>query len=106
MSEKRVQGDVVRNLRSLGFFVSTFSQAQRAQMTAGIPDLFAAHGRFGVQLWIEMKAPNRRGHENGGLSFDQIQWHARARECGMRVMTAYGWPDVQSELIAMGVPIK
>lgn len=105
VAEKTVQGDVVRNLRALGFFVVTFSQAQRAQMTAGIPDLFAAHRKFGVQLWIEIKAPHRRNQQNGGMSHDQILWQLLAREAGLDVCTAYTWLDVANEIRKRGVPI-
>jgi hypothetical protein len=106
ISEKYVQNDVVRNLRALGFFVSTFSQAQRAQMTAGIPDMFCAHGKYGIALWVEMKAPHRRSVRNGGLSEAQLLWQLLAREAGLAVITAYGWLDVANELRKRGVPIQ
>jgi hypothetical protein len=104
-NEKRVQGHIVKNLRRLGFFVSTFSQAQRAQMTAGIPDIHAAHARFGVNLWVEVKRPERRRELNGGMSEAQLIWHMLAREAGMDVIVAYGWVDVERELRKRGVPI-
>lgn len=106
ISEKRVQTEVVNNLHAIGFFVTSFSQAQRAQQTAGIPDLFAVHGRFRVQLWIEMKAPDRRNERHGGLSFEQVQWHVNARHHGVDVIVAYGWHDVKRALQARGVPIE
>lgn len=93
ISEKRTQGQIRKALRQLGYFVTSFSQAQRAQMTAGIPDLFACHPRFPA-LWIEVKAPHRRTHKNGGCSTDQLQWIANARECGQVVVVAYGVEDV------------
>jgi hypothetical protein len=103
-SEKRVQAHVVKNLKKLGYFVSSFSQAQKAQMTAGVPDLFVAHSRWGA-LWIEMKIPERRGHKNGGLNDAQLIWHVLARQSGIDVITAYGWVDVERELRKRGVPI-
>lgn len=104
-SEKRVQGHVVKNLRKLGWFVSSFSQAQKAQMTPGVPDLFAAHAKWG-HVWIEVKVPERRRHKNGGLSDSQLIWHMLARQSGMDVITAYGWIDVERELRKRGVPIN
>lgn len=105
VTEKRAQQQVVKNLRALGFFVTSFSQAQKAQMTAGVPDLFAAHRRWSIQLWIEMKAPHRRRHMNGGLSEAQMIWHVMARQSGVDVITAYGWADVSKALCERGVPI-
>lgn len=93
ISENRTQGQIRKALRQLGYFVTSFSQAQRAQMTAGIPDLFACHPRFPA-LWVEVKAPHRRNHRNGGCSTDQLQWISNARECGQVVVVAYGLEDV------------
>lgn len=104
-SEKAIQAEIVRNLRSLGFFVSTFSQAQRAQMTAGIPDVVAMHRTWKVKVWIEVKRPTRRNEKGGGCTCEQLQWHANARECGENVVVAYGWADVLTELRRLGCPI-
>lgn len=103
-SEKSIQGEIVRNLRALGYFVSTFSQAQRAQQTAGIPDVLALHAKWG-SLWIEVKRPSRRNHAGGGCTTEQLQWAIHARRCGENVMVAYGWADVLEELKRLGAPI-
>lgn len=101
-SEKAIQAEIVKNLRALGYFVSTTSQAQRAQMTAGIVDVIAMHPRHGI-AWIEVKRPTRRNTKHGGCSPDQLAWHAAARECGQTVIVAYGWGDVADELARQGV---
>lgn len=103
-SEKQIQAEIVKNLRSLGWFVTTFSQAQKAQMTAGVPDVFAAHRKHG-QIWIEVKKPERRNEKRGGLSLAQVLWHAEAKDSGLSLLVAYGWAEVQAELQRLGVPI-
>lgn len=104
-SEKAIQADIVKNMRAIGWFVSTFSQAQRAQMTAGVPDVIAMHERFGT-FWIEVKRPQRRNEKGGGCSTEQLQWHAHARRCGTTVIVAYEWADVQAELARRGMDLR
>jgi hypothetical protein len=104
-AEKAVQKDVVDNLRALGFFVITTSQAKQSHVTPGTPDVYCAHSKFGVQLWIEMKAPHRRNQRNGGVTDDQLMWQLRARAAGVDVIVAYGWTDVANELRKRGVPV-
>lgn len=99
--EKRIQWKSVKLLRDLGFFVVSTSQPQRAMMTAGIPDLFCAHRRFG-QFWVEVKNPTRRNHARGGLTIDQLQWHMAAKECGVEVITVYDESDLLPLLKAKG----
>lgn len=105
-AEKRIQWDIVKNLRSLGFFVTTFSQPFRAAQTAGIPDLLTAHSRWlRGGMWIEVKDPKRRTELRGGCSLEQVQWHNASRDCGMRVVVAYSWSDVAAELRQLGMPL-
>lgn len=99
LREKRAQTAVVRNLRLLGMFVTTFSQPRRTMQTPGVPDLFACHGRWGISLWIEMKAPG------GRLSTAQAVWHREARAAGQNVITATSTADVVAELKRLGAPI-
>ena len=101
-AEKRAQGHVVKNLRMLGFFVSSFSQARASKQTPGIPDLFVCHARYGVSLWIEMKAPGKEKN----LSAAQAVWHREARAAGQTVIVASSTADVLAELQRMGVPIQ
>jgi hypothetical protein len=95
--EKRMQGYVIKNLRRLGFFVSSFSQARASKQTPGIPDLYVMG--HGVALWIEMKADGCK------LTTAQSVWHREAKENGVAVMVAYNTDDVLAELRTMGVPI-
>lgn len=91
--EKKIQWAIIRNLRMLGFHVTSFSQPFRARQTLGIPDLFVSHRRYG-QWWIEVKAPGNT------LTIDQRQWAANATANGVKVMTAWSLQDV---LDALGI---
>lgn len=104
-SEKTVQGIIVDNLRTLGFFVSTTSQAKQSHVTRGTPDVYCAHAKWEIQLWIEVKAPHRRTQLNGGVTDDQLLWHLKAKSAGVDVIVAYGWLDVANELRKRNIPI-
>lgn len=94
--EKKVQRGIVKDLWMLGFHVSSLSQPRRTMQTRGLPDLFAAHPKYGA-IWIEVKAGKN------DLSPDQRQWHSNARECGVRVCVARCTKDV---LDALGIETK
>lgn len=57
-------------------------------VAAGMPDVYAAS--FGLALWIELKAPRAPKRDSTrllgtqGLNPDQINWHLKARSCGIR----------------------
>ncbi len=53
-SEKRIQYDIKKNLKTAGFSVWDMSQPRATKQTPGFPDLFVCgHGRI---LFIECKA--------------------------------------------------
>lgn len=97
--EKRVQSAVVKNLRAMGWFVTSFSQPQRAMMTAGVPDLCAMHWKYGT-IWIEVKAPG------GKCRTAQLAWHGHARKSGARVIVVDSIDSLVGGLKELGVQIQ
>jgi len=98
--EKRVQWQIIRALQALGCDVTSTSQPQRAMMTPGIPDLYIRHPRWGIRLWVEVKAGRNRATPA------QRAWIDAELEAGGHAIVAYGVEDVLRELIRLGAPIE
>ena len=98
--EKRVQAAVKRALTTLGFGVSDLSQPRASMVTPGIPDLYVTHGRWGLALWIEVKAGKN------DLSPAQRAWHREAEAAGATVLTVWSVDDLVAGLKGLGVPIE
>lgn len=109
--EKRIQWSLIKALRTMGFFVTSFSQPHRASMTPGVPDLVAMHRGWpvssgapfrvkdGLLVWIECKRPG------GKCSTAQLAWHSNARACGANVIVASSLDELLSGLRELGAPI-
>lgn len=97
--EKQIEADIIKALRTLGFLVSKTSQPRASMMTPGIPDLYAAHPRWRLRLWIEVKAPK------GRTSPQQDLWHAIERDSGGTVIIARSTSDLVTELQKLGAPL-
>jgi hypothetical protein len=98
--EKAIEAEFIRNLHALGFQVTKTSQPRPSMITRGIPDLYASHPRWGIRLWIEVKAGSNQPSPH------QIAWHKAEREAGGNVVTARSWSEVQDELVRLGAPIR
>jgi hypothetical protein len=98
--EKRVEADCIKALKTMGFYVSKMSQPQRARgMSRGIPDLYAAHPRWQIRTWIEVKAGK------GKPSAYQLAWHRGEREAGGNVTVVWSVADLVAELRKLGAPL-
>ncbi len=93
-SESRLQGRIVKALRSVGVWVMRTGVTRKRGRSGtqsgepGMPDLWTPHG------WLEVKLPG------GALSPKQVAWHEKARLHGVRVWT------VDSEIEAVLVMKK
>ena len=87
-------------LRRMGFGVTKTSQPRASMVTEGIPDLYARHPRWGLRVWIEVKAGTNRP------SAVQTAWHAAEREAGGTVLVVWSVEDLIRELKALGAPIR
>lgn len=103
--EKRLESSIIKALWKLGFRVTKTSQPRPSMITIGVPDLYASHGRYGVRLWIEVKAAHRKREAREGLSIEQLQWIRDERAAGGNAMVAYSVEDVLQELKRLGVPL-
>lgn len=101
-----VQVPIARALETLGFDVTQLSQPQRVIATAGVPDLYVRHARWGIRAFIECKRPDQRSKVRGGCSVAQWAWHQSEREAGGVVILAYELVDVIAELKRLGVPVQ
>jgi hypothetical protein len=99
-SEKSIEADIIRALRDMGFLVTKTSQPRPSMITRGVPDLFAAHPRWGLQLWVEVK------RADGQPTAHQRAWHATVRMAGGNVLVARSVADVVTELGRLGAPIR
>jgi hypothetical protein len=97
--EKKIQNRIVKDLKTLGFWVNNLSQPRASKQTPGLPDLYVWHERLQIHLWIEVKAGKNK------LTTDQQVWHRSAKAAGVNVLTAYGTEDVLNELRRLGAPI-
>lgn len=100
MNEKRLQGQLKKNLERLGFFVSDFSQSRATQQTEGIPDLLAMHPRWELTAWIEVKTGE------GELREVQRNWHERARAAGENVIVVRSTQELVKKLGKLGAPLQ
>ena len=99
-SEKAIERDVINAAETLGFAVSKTSQPQRpVGMTVGIPDLYMAHPRWRLRLWVECKGPGNTPTEA------QRAWHDTEREAGGNVCVVTSVADLIENLKAMGAPL-
>lgn len=80
--EKAIAGQIVRELRGLGFHVSSTQQTGPSRQTIGMPDLFVAHPVRKVFAWIEVKRPGKKPTPL------QQAWHDGVREAGCPVIVA------------------
>lgn len=97
--EKEVEHAVDQALLQLGFDVTRISQARESNQTPGIPDRYARHPRWGLRVWIEVKAGRNT------LSRYQKAWHAAERAAGGHVLTVWSVEDLLIGLRALGAPI-
>lgn len=97
--EKMIERDIILALRRLQFGVTKTSQPRPSMVTLGIPDLYAHHPRWGIRLWIEVKAPGNKPSDT------QAAWHQAEREAGGVVLVAYSVADVVDELRRLGAPL-
>lgn len=68
---------------------------------AGVHDIFLPLCRAGYKgLFIEMKKPERRKQEKGGLSDVQIEFGNHASRQGYKVHCCYHWRDAVAVLAA------
>lgn len=87
-------------LKAMGFGVTKTSQYGKPRgMTEGIPDLYAAHPRWGMRIWIEVKAGKNKP------SPKQLEWHAAERAAGGVVIVAHGVDELVVELKKLGAPL-
>lgn len=98
--EKHIEAEIIYNLRTLGFMVTKTSQPRPSMLTRGIPDLYAAHPKWGVRFWIEVKRPGK------APSVWQRVWHQIERDAGGSVIVATSTGDVLDHLRGLGVPIS
>lgn len=99
LREKDVEAEIDRALQQLGFRVTRLSQARRTNQTPGVPDRYAQHERWGMRVWVEVKAGDN------GPSRHQVAWHAAERAAGGMVVIAWSVADLHRELRALGAPI-
>ena len=97
--EKRVEADIIGALRTLGFAVTKTSQPRPSMLTIGVPDLYAAHPRWGLRLWIEVKRPG------GKPTAQQVAWHRCERLAGGTVLVLDSVAAMLAELKRLGAPI-
>jgi hypothetical protein len=97
--EKHVEADIIRALRAMGFAVTKTSQPRPSMLTRGVPDLYAAHPRWGLRAWIEVKRPGEKP------SPDQVAWHRCERLAGGTVLVADSVAAVVEALKKMGAPL-
>lgn len=98
--EKEIEAEIIKNLKTLGFGVTKTSQPRSSMISRGIPDLYCSSSRWGIRLWIEVKAGNNEP------SFDQLVWHSQERAAGGNVLVAWSWMEVFDELIRLGAPLR
>jgi len=97
--EKGVEHAVDQALLQFGFDVTRLSQARASKQTPGIPDRYARHPRWGLRVWIEVKAGTNT------LSRHQKAWHTAERAAGGHVLTVWSVEDLTIGLRALGAPI-
>lgn len=102
--EAKVQRNIVQALKRLGFHVSKFDQGYRpdgsTRQTPGIPDLYALHPSWKMDLWVEVKAGSNKPTEH------QKAWIRTAREAGQVAIVAYSVDEVVEALESHGAPIS
>lgn len=102
MTEKRIEAQIIRALRTLGFAVTKTSAAVHAKgVSAGTPDLYVRTHRYGgIRVWLEVKTPK------GRLSPLQQSWHVTEKEAGGHVFVVRSVGDAIAALRECGVPIS
>lgn len=98
--EKHIEADIIGALRTMGFAVTKTSQPRPSMLTRGVPDLYAAHPRWGLRLWIEVKRPGEKP------TLHQVAWHRSERLAGGTVLVADSVGAVVEALRKMGAPIE
>lgn len=102
--EEDVQLEIVQEMESLGFHVSTLDQGYRGdrstRQTPGIPDLYLMHPQWELALWVEVKG------EKTPVQKSQEAWHAIAGASGVNVTIARSTGDVVEYLRELGAPIQ
>ena len=96
MTETQLQRSIIEALQKMGVWVirTAVSKKRGRGFTGedGMPDLHVVHyGPKGESGWLEVKRPGETLNEN------QVIWHDRARQAGVRVAT------VTSPIEAWGV---
>jgi hypothetical protein len=99
VSEKDLHWAIARNLAALGFDVTSTAQPQRAMMTAGVPDLYVRHERWGIRVWLEVKTAK------GRVRPSQAAWIERERRAGGHAAIVRSTSDAIEVLKAAGAPL-
>jgi hypothetical protein len=99
MTEKAIEANIIRALRTLGFAVTKTSQPRASMISRGVPDLYACHPVWQIRFWCEVKRPGQRPTAH------QLAWHAAERAAGGTVVVATSVADVLLELGRLGAPI-
>lgn len=97
--EKAIEAEIIDNLRTLGFLVTKTSQPRPSLITRGVPDLYAAHPKWAVRFWIEVKRPGNVP------SAYQTAWHQTERAAGGSVVVAHSTAEVLDHIRSLGVRI-
>lgn len=79
----------------------------REGVRAGVSDMFLpmpawgckANGNYYHGLYIEMKAPIRRNQKDGGVSKEQLEFLAYAKEVGYKTAVCYSWIEARDTII-------
>lgn len=98
-TEKQIEADIIRALRTLGFAVTKTSQPRPSMITRGVPDLYVRSEKYRVRVWLEVKTPV------GQLSPYQVAWHESERAAGGDVVVVRSVSDVLAVLKERGVPV-
>ena len=93
--EKAIAGQIIRELRGLGFHVSSTQQTGPSRQTIGMPDLFVAHPVRKVYAWMEVKRPGKKPTEQ------QAAWHEAVRDAGCPVLVVHSVIEAFDQLEAL-----
>jgi hypothetical protein len=93
--ERTVAGEIVRELRAVGYHVSSTQQTRASRQTEGMPDLFVAHPAWRVHAWVEVKRPGEKPTKV------QREWHETVRASGCPVLVCESAYDALTQLEAI-----
>jgi hypothetical protein len=85
LTEVDVERQIMHVLKRRGWNVTKTSiRTHPKGATPGTPDLFASHPKLRRSIWIEVKT------EEGVVSREQLEWHAKNRAAGVEVFVVFG----------------